>query len=665
MLKRPPPMTSAPKTQNARKYCEFHEQNGRTTAECRGAHGSYEGTVSLHGPNHEMKSVHRNSSNCYRLNFGGPDRSLPLNKEVASQSPPWKFHGHHHMGLPKEASISRETHHPPRAPNFGFRGQEVNPTGVICLPVRFGDKGRAKNVEVDVLDKLYFFGVPAFRLSPLTLIYIVDLSSWKSKANVIKTLRRNSTLSSQPTGSPTPRPWPPSQAPLRCRPWRAPRLTYPAGLSSRPPKSLSLPSVSPSSVWGSKVPEAAKSHDLAKSQTNSNLAAESATRKFVERAQVPAGVFPTDGKVACAAFRLPHSQGEPSLPPDDAQPRPPSARGWHLRSQRASALPTLALHKIKKNQVKTKWKGRPREPIPRLLITGFALPLLGSLHRFYHLDHKLRNRPQAVVLPYIIEKVASQPLLLVGRLLKGIPDWLLLIATRKVPLSRIPVDKDEVILPILHVRLFLNGCYITRSLVSLGALWINWTRPIARAVRARSHSSHVVMKEHMLCQDVGTICIVTSSNLFKISTITGWRGNRALECVTFELGKCVLCSSRESKQEGAPGNRNPSATTLRTDSTGHSPPRALGTLRDVELANVPSEEELVDGLSKEELADNPFEDGLKNRHRIGNLFGFPKLTFWGNVRHHLAINKGREARKLRVPAHLLGTDRHLKDIPIR
>ncbi|KAJ8437501.1 hypothetical protein Cgig2_007478 [Carnegiea gigantea] len=35
MLKRPPPMTSAPKSQNARKYYEFHEQNGHMNVECR------------------------------------------------------------------------------------------------------------------------------------------------------------------------------------------------------------------------------------------------------------------------------------------------------------------------------------------------------------------------------------------------------------------------------------------------------------------------------------------------------------------------------------------------------------------------------------------------------------------------------------------------------
>ncbi|KAJ8441391.1 hypothetical protein Cgig2_009099 [Carnegiea gigantea] len=34
MLKRPPPMTLAPKPHNTRKYYEFHEKNGHTTAEC-------------------------------------------------------------------------------------------------------------------------------------------------------------------------------------------------------------------------------------------------------------------------------------------------------------------------------------------------------------------------------------------------------------------------------------------------------------------------------------------------------------------------------------------------------------------------------------------------------------------------------------------------------
>jgi len=36
-------------------------------------------------------------------------------------------------------------------PILGFGGQEVNPTGMIRLPVRFGSKLRSKNLEVDFL----------------------------------------------------------------------------------------------------------------------------------------------------------------------------------------------------------------------------------------------------------------------------------------------------------------------------------------------------------------------------------------------------------------------------------------------------------------------------------------------------------------------------------
>jgi len=36
-------------------------------------------------------------------------------------------------------------------PILGFRGQEVNPTGMILLPLRFGDKAKSRNSEVDFL----------------------------------------------------------------------------------------------------------------------------------------------------------------------------------------------------------------------------------------------------------------------------------------------------------------------------------------------------------------------------------------------------------------------------------------------------------------------------------------------------------------------------------
>jgi len=36
-------------------------------------------------------------------------------------------------------------------PILGFGGKEVNPTGMICLPVCFCDKTKSKSLEVDFL----------------------------------------------------------------------------------------------------------------------------------------------------------------------------------------------------------------------------------------------------------------------------------------------------------------------------------------------------------------------------------------------------------------------------------------------------------------------------------------------------------------------------------
>jgi len=52
--------------------------------------------------------------------------------------------------------LKKLTHHgcdivPLVHPILGFSSQEVNPTGMICLPVCFGDKFKSKNLEVDFL----------------------------------------------------------------------------------------------------------------------------------------------------------------------------------------------------------------------------------------------------------------------------------------------------------------------------------------------------------------------------------------------------------------------------------------------------------------------------------------------------------------------------------
>ncbi|KAJ8435270.1 hypothetical protein Cgig2_026009 [Carnegiea gigantea] len=77
-------------------------------------------------------------------------------------------------------------------PILGFRGQEVNPIGMIHLPLCFGDKLKARNLEIDFLvidrcsslilvpltrewDKLHLFGVTALSLDPLAFLYIMEV----------------------------------------------------------------------------------------------------------------------------------------------------------------------------------------------------------------------------------------------------------------------------------------------------------------------------------------------------------------------------------------------------------------------------------------------------------------------------------------------------------
>ncbi|KAJ8428924.1 hypothetical protein Cgig2_024889 [Carnegiea gigantea] len=62
-----------------------------------------------------------------------------------------ELHGHHHMGLLEEADISWKGHRPSGPPHPRLWGQEVNPTGMIRLPLCIRGNGKAKNVEVDFL----------------------------------------------------------------------------------------------------------------------------------------------------------------------------------------------------------------------------------------------------------------------------------------------------------------------------------------------------------------------------------------------------------------------------------------------------------------------------------------------------------------------------------
>ncbi|KAJ8440105.1 hypothetical protein Cgig2_026456 [Carnegiea gigantea] len=63
--------------------------------------------------------------------------------------------GHHHVGLFEETQVSGERNRPRGTSHFGFRGKEVNPTRMIILPMRFGHKAKARNLEVDFLPTLH------------------------------------------------------------------------------------------------------------------------------------------------------------------------------------------------------------------------------------------------------------------------------------------------------------------------------------------------------------------------------------------------------------------------------------------------------------------------------------------------------------------------------
>ncbi|KAJ8420207.1 hypothetical protein Cgig2_025831 [Carnegiea gigantea] len=56
---------------------------------------------------------------------------------------------------------------------------------------------------------------------------------------------------------------------------------------------------------------------------------------------------------------------------------------------------------------------------------------------------------------------------------------------------------------------------------------------------------------------------------------------------------------------------------------------------------------------------------LKKGNNIGNLFRLPTLILSGGTSHHLAINKGRQTRELRVPTLYLGASLPLMDVPTR
>ncbi|KAJ8437500.1 hypothetical protein Cgig2_007477 [Carnegiea gigantea] len=205
---------------------------------------------------------------------------------------------------------------------------------MIHLPLRFGDKGKAKNMEVDflVVDVRAAYNIILGRpmlhkVKAIIAPYLLQLQ-FEADDGSVSTMQGDQ-LTAQ-------------ECYLR---GKGVHSTY-----------LSHNHLILGDLGVSEVPEAAKSHDLARSQTNSSLATESSTKKLVDRA------------------RPPRSRGKPSLPLENNLPRTLSVLKWHPHFRKASASPSLVLHKAKKSQVSPPRVSTDKEEvILPILYFGFLL----------------------------------------------------------------------------------------------------------------------------------------------------------------------------------------------------------------------------------------------------------------------------------------------------
>ncbi|KAJ8427674.1 LOW QUALITY PROTEIN: hypothetical protein Cgig2_016767 [Carnegiea gigantea] len=208
-----------------------------------------------------------------------------------------KLHGHDHMGLLKETDTSRKGYRPtgPSHPRLW----EVNPIGMIRLPLCFGDKGKKKNEEVDflVVDVPIAYNIILIRPTlhklqfeaddeSVSMIqgdrrmaqecYLVTIWPLVERMNE-KELGGLQVTGKKPRTGPPPIPPPATEALTETDKLEREEKEYISHTSAMTTRS----SVT---LGGSEVLEAAKSYNLARSRTNSSLAAKSVAMKPIDRA---------------------------------------------------------------------------------------------------------------------------------------------------------------------------------------------------------------------------------------------------------------------------------------------------------------------------------------------------------------------------------------------
>ncbi|KAJ8440094.1 hypothetical protein Cgig2_025293 [Carnegiea gigantea] len=316
----------------------------------------------------------------------------------------------------------------------------------------------------------------------------------------------------------------------------------------------------------------------------------------------------------------------------------------------------------------------------RLPVTKLALPPLRALHGLNCLSHKLRDGPRPLVLTYVKLEVTGRLSLVSRRLPKR-------SGTSPQPDSRRTKRKS-------YFQCFTFD-FFSMAIMKLGLLLKQY------------HPKSPDLFNYRMKRKLETEL-----------------KRRAINGNAF-CGRLIHCGIHLGDHEGipdrAPGNFDPSATISATNPSGAWPfllstdlPGADGPSGDEVLIDAPSEDELLDELSEEELdeaapevelelveATSAFgldEDGAEQGlpcvpstssssgdlmrggyitftsglrtlrveeysqldyeggHRIENFFGFPTFILSGNAGHHPAIDKGREASELGVPAVYLGAD---------
>ncbi|KAJ8441090.1 LOW QUALITY PROTEIN: hypothetical protein Cgig2_000351 [Carnegiea gigantea] len=369
--------------------------------------------------------------------------------------------------------------------------------------------------------------------------------------------------------------------------------------------------------------------------------------------------------------------GIPSL--KDHQPRPHllciKQKGSKNQTKRlTNTRATNTLRKILKDQ---KGHRSKEEPIQRFPLTKLAPPPLRALQRFYYLSHKFGDGSGLIVLPYIELEVAGR-LPLFSR---GLPEGL---GTFPQPDSRRTKRKsyfqyftfDFFSMAIRKLGLLLKQ-YHPKWPVSLGTFWTRESETMVESCAIKCYTFgrrlvhgriHLGDYESVPCRHEGweSDCLdrpagtsPTRERPFLLSTdFPEVEGPSCNEELVDALSEDECLNDLSEVEEDVP----PKVELVIVEATwapGFNELRAEQGLPCVPSANNSSgdliretEDTRDGGILAVRLHRSAW---FKKRHLIGNLFGFPILILSRDACNCLTINKGPEARELRMAPSTWGS----------